>query len=727
MTKKGHRVKQKPCWGVLSMVWCLYFVCQHHAHGILMLVIICSLYFAFSLLCSSNNVTILMKYFQEKFNIPYRNYRCNLLSKYQGIYLYNTFKLQICKNSYIWTCQNFTLESNNFLSNLENSITISNRYILKNLLILLFCKSIKTFFAIFIRLIKAFSEDISALKKILTSLFIFCSLEISILKTLTMTFDTFTYHIFIIFNFQHQIIQIEDLILEKIVVNVSIFEIQKLSFYCIFRFIQKVLLLNLIFNSVSDKLYKPYDLPTKKFKNRQTTESNTDLTELNMDIEERTLVDNSNKTLIVSVSNDTAISDTNNKSDLNNGLNSNSFITSNDNEGTINSNSYTDSGVLSYYYFINLLVSNNHLINHKKWDKIFNNMDEGRLYMAKVWKELNLNRTANFIVDKLSCSIQTLRKLYDRFEYLSKNDFLFQDTNPDDNNNTNLEIKYDEDKIIFEEAELQSSKEIYYAIFEGSSYKQLDEFGALLFSVINYEIISEDFQIRSLGADRFIVGFNVSPPFDILNRKLQDYKIFLTPYSKLKELLNVPKENTGGIIYFINNKLISYVDIQIAIAKLKVEIKTEIKRIHLRKDMFILFVPLEKLTALVSQLKYLNINNIIFRSTCNLNPEYNNNTAKLILENSPLNSSLRVRIFLTKMLLIEEQYIDKIYQFRKANNSRLAKNTPAFLIWIRGEQNIKKILLSVVDYFSDKKRVGFFKWPKSKENMHPILTNDLLS
>ena len=168
-------------------------------------------------------------------------------------------------------------------------------------------------------------------------------------------------------------------------------------------------------------------------------------------------------------------------------------------------------------------------------------------------------------------------------------------------------------------------------------------------------------------------------------------------------------------------------DIQIAIAKLKVEIKTEIKRIHLRKDMFILFVPLEKLTALVSQLKYLNINNIIFRSTCNLNPEYNNNTAKLILENSPLNSSLRVRIFLTKMLLIEEQYIDKIYQFRKANNSRLAKNTPAFLIWIRGEQNIKKILLSVVDYFSDKKRVGFFKWPKSKENMHPILTNDLLS
>ena len=230
-----------------------------------------------------------------------------------------------------------------------------------------------------------------------------------------------------------------------------------------------------------------------------------------------------------------------------------------------------------------------------------------------------------------------------------------------------------------------------------------------------------------MGADRFVVGFNTSPPLDLLNRKLSEYKIYLVPFSKLKDLINVPKETNSGIIFFLNNKPTTYIDIQTAVAKLKLEIKTEIKRIHLRKDMFILFVPMIKLTTLVSQLRYLNINNIIFRSTCNLTPEYYNNTGKLILENSPLNSPLYVKIFLVKLLFIDEQYIEKIYQIRSASSSRLGKNSSAFLIWIKGESSIKKALLSVIDYLSDKRKVGFFKWPKSKDDQHGALTCDLLS
>ena len=407
----------------------------------------------------------------------------------------------------------------------------------------------------------------------------------------------------------------------------------------------------------------------------------------------------------------------------------NNYKGNNDNS-PVNENDSFNKGESELPIILDKFPALNHLSTHalpdKTWDELLNNIDFGRKYIANIWMELGLKRSARFINNKEDCSIHTVKKLYDRLNYFLKDNGIFKEENIDNPKLNNNEVKYEEDKILFEETALQLSKETYYVMFEGASYKQIDEFGSILFSLINYELISEEFQIKALGADRFIVGFNSTPPLDLLSRKLPEYKIFLVPFSKLNDLVTVSKELNSGIIFFLNNKIVSYIELQSAVAKLRLEIKSEIKRIHLRKDMFILFVPTLKLTTLVSQLRYLNVNNIIFRSTCNLTPEYTNNTGKLILENSPLNSPLWVKTFLVKILQIDEQFIGKIYQIRSTNNSRLGKNSSAFLVWIKGETAIKMALLSVIDYLSDRRKVGYFKWPKPKENHHAALVCDLV-
>ena len=271
-----------------------------------------------------------------------------------------------------------------------------------------------------------------------------------------------------------------------------------------------------------------------------------------------------------------------------------------------------------------------------------------------------------------------------------------------------------------------ASRDTHFLIFEGTAYKNLDEFGAQLFSVINFDILSEDFPIRSIGGDRFIVGFIKNPPLEQLIRKMSEYKIKNTSFDIIKEMLDISKEKISGIIFFLNNKIVNYNEIQIAISKLKLEIKKEIKRVLVRKDMFIIFVQIEKTSSMMDNLKYLIVNNQIFKSTCNLSPEFHNNIGKLILENCPLTSPIIFRKFLTKVMKLDKQYIERIYQFRRPNNNKKGKNMAAYIIWIRNPKNIRKTLLSVIDYSTDKNKVGFFKWPNSKANLHTPLTNDLM-
>ena len=399
-----------------------------------------------------------------------------------------------------------------------------------------------------------------------------------------------------------------------------------------------------------------------------------------------------------------------------------SFITSN---MFIDSTSHTSNYVREEVTNLDWFSNNNQLIS---WGELSNSIDNGRKYLADLWVKINLVRTAKFINDKNSSSITLIKKLYERFAYLTSKELTFPEVSSGDSSilPNNLEVKYDEDRILFEETALLASKETYYLLFEGATYKHLDEFGAILMDIISYETLTEDFPIRALGADRFIVGFNTIPPIEQIIRRIQEYKVTSIPSSKIDKILNKSKEKTSGIIYFMNNKLVNYIDIQTSMAKFKPEVKKEIKRILVRKDMFILFVSIERITTLMEQLKYVVINNFVFKSTCNLLPEYHNDVGKLILENCPLNSPLMVRTFLVKILLFNEQKVEKIYQLRRVNNSRKEKNLAAYLIWIRGSETIKKALLSVIDYYIDKRKVGFFKWPKSKDNLHPLLTNDLV-
>ena len=362
----------------------------------------------------------------------------------------------------------------------------------------------------------------------------------------------------------------------------------------------------------------------------------------------------------------------------------------------------------------------------KPWNDLMLNLEEGRCYLSKFWKDLNLNRTALFIEDKNSCSITTMKKLYDRMSYLYDTQTIFPDSKESNNVQNNIEVKYEEDKILFEETMQTISKDTHYLLFIGNSYKNLDEFGSQLFTTINFELLSEEFPIRALGGDRFVVGFNKNPPMENLIRKMVGYKIMHISFERLNELLDTSKEKTSGIIFFLNNKAASYVDIQISIAKLNPEIKNEIKRVLTRKDMFIIFVQIEKLSYMLNQLRYLTVNDQIFKSSCNLTAEYHNNIGKLILENCPLYSPAMVKTFMVKRLKIEEQYIENIYQFRRPNNNKNGKNMSAFLVWIRNPKNIRRALLSVIDYATDKKLVGFFKWPNSKISSHNCLTNDLV-
>ena len=43
------------------------------------------------------------------------------------------------------------------------------------------------------------------------------------------------------------------------------------------------------------------------------------------------------------------------------------------------------------------------------------------------------------------------------------------------------------------------------------------------------------------------------------------------------------------------------------------------------------------------------------------------------------------------------------------------------MVWIRGENAIRRALLSVIDIATDKKKIGYFCWPIGKnEDQNPV-------
>ena len=154
-----------------------------------------------------------------------------------------------------------------------------------------------------------------------------------------------------------------------------------------------------------------------------------------------------------------------------------------------------------------------------------------------------------------------------------------------------------------------------------------------------------------------------------------------------------------------------YEEVQIFIASMKHELKQLIKRVHVKKNMIIFFVPTNKLHFLLDNMKYINIKGNIFKSMCNLAAEFHNDTGKLLILNCPCEKPALIEGFIVKHCKIN---IIRLNQIRKLDISSKGKKIYSYLIWIKGKRNIRKLLLSVIDFVNDKNRIGSAIWPKSK-------------
>ena len=367
------------------------------------------------------------------------------------------------------------------------------------------------------------------------------------------------------------------------------------------------------------------------------------------------------------------------------------------------------------------LVSNDHITSIPAWKELIKDQIKARKFLYNIWMGRNLTRTAKFILQKQSSSIDIVKSLYDRLIYLynSHPEFPKEEINVRDNDIDSIKDKDDLDWI--NELELEIDKNINYILFEGKKYLLLDEFGILLFSIINPKDISKDFPIRNLGAGRFIVGFSNVPSMEALNKKMSEFSISSISYQKMLDSINANNDKTGGAIFFLNGKVVSYSEVQSAIANLKNELKSLIKRVYIKKDMIILFIPLNKLSFFLEQVKYLEVNKFIFKSLYNLAPEYHDDIGKIIAENCPLNKPTLLKGFIERFCDIDPDNIINIVQVRKPNVKGNGKRNYAYLVWIRSQKAIRRLLLSVIDLYKEPNRLGFFNWPKTKgEELNPI-------
>ena len=347
------------------------------------------------------------------------------------------------------------------------------------------------------------------------------------------------------------------------------------------------------------------------------------------------------------------------------------------------------------------------------WTSISDSVN-GRNKLAHVWEALGLKRTAKYIKDKSFSSISTVKILYERLIFLLKENPNFPVENIDQQNDLKEELRDNEDLEWVKEIDILINKETHFMLCEGVKHLHLDEFGSLLFEIINPRDLSREFPIRSIGASRFIIGWNNPPSLELLNRKLKNFTTTTIPYMKAMELINQTNEPTSGIIYFLNGKEVTYEEVQEVITTMKHDIKQLIRRVHVKKNMIIFFVPTSKLHFLLDNVRYIIIKENTFKSTCNLAPEYYNNIGKLMIENCPCDKPITVEGFLNKHCGIDTDNLVRINQIKKPNIQAKGKRTYTYLVWIRGKRNIRNLLLSIIDFVNDKKRVGYAKWPKSK-------------
>ena len=155
----------------------------------------------------------------------------------------------------------------------------------------------------------------------------------------------------------------------------------------------------------------------------------------------------------------------------------------------------------------------------------------------------------------------------------------------------------------------------------------------------------------------------------------------------------------SGAIFFTNGKEITYEEVQRALSKLKPEQKEMIRRVHLRQDMGIIFVPSDKLVNFLEQVRYININEQHFKVIHNMSPTYYNGIGKIISINSP---------FVVKKFMIrngiDDDEILKIVQIKNRRTIKGITKLPSYLIWIRGIVAIKKTLLMILPLIKEEKK-----------------------
>ena len=229
------------------------------------------------------------------------------------------------------------------------------------------------------------------------------------------------------------------------------------------------------------------------------------------------------------------------------------------------------------------------------WDEISDNPSKGRKILGNIWREMGLVRTADFIENKTICPLKSARILFDRLSYVTKDNPAYLELYKKSNKSPTLEFLYDGDEEFLEETNFLIDQKLIYVTFEGKQFRTLIEFGSMLLKIVNQQIISQDFKMRSIGLTKFIVGFTQQPPLDNLEEKLGDYRLSIATHKEVLTMISTGSEKTSGIVYFKNNADIEYGDVQNAVALFKPETKSLVKRILIKKALIILFVPTEKI------------------------------------------------------------------------------------------------------------------------------------
>ena len=356
-----------------------------------------------------------------------------------------------------------------------------------------------------------------------------------------------------------------------------------------------------------------------------------------------------------------------------------------------------------------------------QWEEVVRDMKIGRNKLAKIWKELGLVKTAVFIENNMASDPDILQILYDRLTYMRENVSTFPTNILNKKiSNQNNEWANEEDANLIEEIQEAILKDTTFVSIEGK-FSPLDKFCAQLYEAINPDTLSQDFPPQNVGAGRYIVGFNRYPQIDLLTKSFYEHKVSIISINKYKEITSKDWESTSGAIFFLNGKKPLYLEIQLALAHLPPAIKDLIKRVHLRQEMGIIFVPTDKLLFFIEKVHYINIGEDSYKIVPNISPEYYKGIGKLILMNCPLDQITVVKKVLNARYNFSNDEIVKLVQIKRTKTTASITKFASYIIWFRGEDTIRKALLTVMDLAVDKKRISYFCWPiKKGEDQLPI-------